>query len=77
MYIKIKYKTPNYVRTKGKIYLDNPNIVFGTNITLHQGVHFFGHGKIILCDNVSIGKDTIIFAAEEVYIDNDTSIAAK
>lgn len=75
--IKKIYKTHNAIKIYGKVQLDNPNIVFGENVSLYSGVQIWGDGKITIGDNVSIGKDTIIFAHEPMIIGNDTLIAGQ
>lgn len=75
--IRKKYKTHNLINLYGKVQLDNPNIIFGKNISLYSGVQIWGDGQITLGDNVAIGKDTIIFAHEPMCIGNDTSIAGQ
>jgi len=75
--IRKRYKTENVIKLYGKVQLDNPNIIFGNNIFLHSGVQIWGDGQISLGDNVAIGKDTIIFAHEPMYIGSNTSIAGQ
>lgn len=69
------------VNILGQIYLNVPyhgkNVKIGKNVTIYPGVYFWGDGEISIGDNVSIGKDTIIYAAERVYIGSDTNIAAQ
>ena len=76
-YVKKKYKIKNTINVYGKVQLDNPNIIFGNNVSLYSGVQIWGDGQIKLGDNVAIGKDTIIFAHGPMFIGNDTAIAAQ
>lgn len=76
-YIKSRYSINGNINILGKVYLDNPNIYFGDNVSIYEGVQIWGNGKIYIGDNTAIGKDTIIFAAENIYIGNDVSIAAQ
>ncbi|WP_214709011.1 MULTISPECIES: acyltransferase [unclassified Exiguobacterium] len=75
--VQNKYKTKSAIKIYGEVRLDNPNIIFGNNVSLYPGVQIWGNGMITLGDNVAIGKDTIIFAQESMTIGNDTSIAAQ
>ena len=75
--IRKRYRTSNKINLHGRVYLDNPNIKFGNNISLYPGVQIWGDALITIGDNVAIGKDTIIFAHKPMYIGDDTSIAAQ
>lgn len=75
--IKIIYHPNGFVHILGKVYLNNPNIIFGNNVTLYPNVHIFGLGKVTIMDNVSIGDGTIICAAEDIVIGKNTMIAAQ
>lgn len=77
IFLKLHYKTKGLVRIKGKIYMENPNVIFGKNNIIFEGVKFRGKGKIIIGDNVSISSDTIIYSDKEITIGNDTMIAAQ
>ena len=63
----------------GKIYLRNPNVHVGKNVTIYPGVMFWGDGKIVIGDNVDIGKDTIIYSSKEggIIIGNYSHIAGQ
>lgn len=64
----------------GKIYVINNNIVCGNNCLIMPGVQFFGDGKIVLGDRVSIGNNTIIYSSKHnggITIGNDVQIAAQ
>lgn len=64
----------------GKIYVINNNIVCGRNCLIMPGVQFFGDGKIIIGDRVSIGNNTIIYSSKGdggIYIGNNVQIAAQ
>lgn len=78
-YVKLSfvYPTDGFVNITGKVYLDNPNIIFGNNITLFPNVHIFGIGKVVLEDNVSIGDGTVICATSDISIGKNTMIAAQ
>jgi acetyltransferase-like isoleucine patch superfamily enzyme len=78
-YIKLStiYHPAGFVHVLGRIYLDNSNIKFGSNVTLYPNVHIFGSGKVTLEDNVSIGDGTIICAAQDITIGKNTMIAAQ
>lgn len=75
--IKFIYHPKGFVHVLGKVYLNNPNILFGKNVTLYPNVHIFGSGKVTIMDNVSIGDGTIICAAEDIVIGKNTMIAAQ
>ena len=78
-YIELRafYRPKGFVNILGKVYLDNPNIQFGRNVTVFPNVHIFGLGKVTLGDNVSIGDGTIICAAQDIVIGKNTMIAAQ
>lgn len=76
-WIKKRYKTRSKINIYGKIQLENPNIVFGNNVSLYSGIQIWGDAEVIIGDNVAIGKDTIIFAHQPMRIGNDTSIAGQ
>jgi len=75
--IRKRYNTQNLINLYGKVQLDNPNIIFGNNVSLYSGVQIWGDGQVSLGDNVAIGKDTIIFAHEPMYIGSNSSIAGQ
>lgn len=75
--LKLNYRTKNLVRIKGKIYMENPNVSFGKNDVIFDGVKFRGSGKIIIGNNVDIVSDTIIYSNKEVRIGDNTMIAAQ
>ena len=77
MKLWVIYKPKGLVTVLGKVYLNNPNIRFGSNVTLYPNVHIFGQGRVTLEDNVSIGDGTIICAAEDITIGKNTMIAAQ
>ena len=60
--LSVLYHPDGFVHILGKVYLNNPNIKFGRNVTLYPNVHIFGPGKVTLEDNVSIWDGTIICA---------------
>ena len=63
----------------GKIYVINKNIECGKNCLIMPGVQFFGDGKIILGDRVSIGNNTILYSSKGgggITIGNNVQIAA-
>lgn len=74
--LSVLYHPDGFVHILGKVYLNNPNIKFGRNVTLYPNVHIFGPGKVTLEDNVSIGDGTIICAAQDIVIGKNTMIAA-
>ena len=78
-YIKLAvvYHPDGFVHILGRVYLNNPNIKFGRNVTLYPNVHIFEPGKVTLEDNVSIGDGTIICAAQDIVIGKNTMIAAQ
>lgn len=78
-YIKLSiiYHPAGFVHVLGKVYLNNPNIKFGHNVTLYPNVHIFGLGKVTLEDNVSIGDGTVICAAQDIVVGKNTMIAAQ
>lgn len=69
----------NTLKIYGEIYLINPNIELGKNVVLYPNIMFFGDGKIIIEDNVSIGMGTIIYSSKKggVHIGKNTQIAAQ
>lgn len=71
------YRPKGYINILGKVYLENPNITFGSNVTLYPNVHIFGLGHIIIGDNVAIGDGTIICANKDIIIQKNTMIAAQ
>lgn len=73
--LSVLYHPDGFVHVLGVVYLDNPNIKFGRNVTLYPNVHIFGSGKVTLEDNVSIGDGTIICAAQDIIIGKNTMIA--
>lgn len=75
--IKKKYNLKKHIEISGKVTLDNPNIFFGENVSLYDGVQIWGTGKVELGDNVAIGKDTIIFSNHSITIGDNTLIAAQ
>lgn len=75
--LSVLYHPDGFVHVLGVVYLDNPNIKFGRNVTLYPNVHIFGSGKVTLEDNVSIGDGTIICAAQDIIIGKNTMIAAQ
>lgn len=48
----------------GKIYVRNPNVYVGENVTLYPGVMFQGTGKIYIGNNTFIENNTIIYSEE-------------
>lgn len=50
------------------IYILNPNVCIGNNVTIYPNVMFFGEGKIIIEDNVKIGNNVVIYASKGSYI---------
>lgn len=75
--VKILYHTKSKVNILGKVYLNNPNIKFGNNVTLYPNVHILGQGTIEIGDNVVIGDGTIVCAAQDIKIGNDSMVAAQ
>lgn len=69
----------NNLKILGKVTLINNNIKVGKNVTIFPNVMLFGDGPIIIGDNVDIGNNTIIYAADKyggVSIGNNSMIAA-
>ena len=62
----------------GRVYVNATDVSIGDNLTLYPGVYFWGDGKIVVGDNCSIGKDTLIFAAKDagVHFGDNVLIAA-
>lgn len=50
------------------IYVLNPNVKIGNNVTIYPNVTFFGDGEIIIEDNVKIGNNVIIYASKNSYV---------
>lgn len=65
------------IKILGCVSVRATNIKIGNNVTIYPGVMFWGDGKIVIGNNVNIGKDTIIFAKKSVTIGDDTIIAAQ
>jgi acetyltransferase-like isoleucine patch superfamily enzyme len=70
---------PNGLIIRGKIYLENKNILIGKNVDIYPGVTFAGNGLIRIGDNCKIGQNTIIYANNNggVVIGDNTIIAAQ
>ncbi|WP_127579948.1 acyltransferase [Paenibacillus koleovorans] len=75
--LKIYLKYGAKVKVLGMVDIQATHIIWGRNVKLYSGVQISGNGKIILGDNVAIGKDTIIFSGESVTIEANTLIAAQ
>lgn len=74
--------TNNYVnnlKILGHINIINTNIKIGSQVTIFNGVTFFGDGPIIIGDKVNIGENTIIYSSKNagVSIGDNTQIAAQ
>lgn len=76
-FYKKAHGIPSDVILFDKIYLDAKNVKFGNRVTIYPGAQIWGPGKILIGDNVAIGKDTIILGVDEIVIGNDVSIAAQ
>lgn len=72
-----KYIEKYDISIKSNVQLDNSNIRFGKNVMLYSGVQIWGTGHITIEDNVAIGKNTIIFANQDMIIGANTLIAAQ
>lgn len=59
---------PSKVSVLGKIYVRNPNVYVGENVTLYPGVMFQGEGKIIIGDDTSILNNTIIYSEKDAVV---------
>lgn len=77
LYYQNRYGIKGKLNIVGRVRLDNPNIRFGNNVTLFEGVQIWGKGLVEIGDNTAIGKDTIIFAAEKISIGSDVAIAGQ
>lgn len=68
----------NFFKIVGPVYVLNPNVILGKNVTIYPGVMFFGNGPIVIGDNSKIGNNTIIFSSLDggVSIGSNTIIAA-
>ncbi|WP_400243854.1 acyltransferase [Niallia sp. JL1B1071] len=75
--LKIFIKYGAKVKVLGQVEINANNIVWGENIKLYSGVQLSGRGRIILGDNVAIGKDTLILSEDSIEIMKDTIIAAQ
>ena len=60
---------------KGDVYLNAKHVKFGKNVSLFQGVYFWGY-NIIVGSNVDIGINTIIYSKKNVTIGDNTVIGA-
>lgn len=63
----------------GSVTVLAKDVIAGNNLTVFPGAYFWGDGPIHFGDNVTIGKDSIIFARRGggVFIGSDVSIAAQ
>lgn len=63
----------------GKIYCENGTLEIGENVIIYPGVMFSGNGKIVIGNNVKIGKDVILYANKNggIEIGDNTIIAAQ
>ncbi len=75
---KVGHKLRN-VTVKGKLTFERCSIEMGENVVLYPDVSFTGNGKIMIGNNVKIGKGVIIYANEKggVEIGDNTIIAAQ
>lgn len=75
---KVGHKLKN-VTVKGKLTFERCTIEMGENVVLYPDVSFTGNGKIVIGNNVKIGKGVIIYANEKggVEIGDHTIIAAQ
>lgn len=74
---QITYHSGHNLRISRGVTIESQNIVFGQNVYVYPNVHIFGGGKLVLGDNIVIGDGTVICCANEIYIGNDTMIAAQ
>ena len=53
----------------GKMYLRNPNVHIGKNVTLYPGVMLYGEGEIYIGDNTYLCNNTMVYSEKgyEVY----------
>ncbi len=65
-------------RVLGKVYVNATSVRIGRNVTIYPGVYFWGDGDILIGDNCSIGKDTLMFASKNggIHIGDNVLIAA-
>lgn len=76
--IKFKYKNiGKNLMVKENSKIEVSKLKCGDNVTIYEGVHFWGSGEIIIGNNTSIGEGTIIFAKERVFIGDDCLIAGQ
>ena len=61
----------------GKIYLRNPQVHVGKNVTLYPGVMLYGEGDIYIGDNTFLCNNTMIYSEKghAVYIGANCMIA--
>ena len=61
----------------GKMYLRNPNVHIGKNVTLYPGVMLYGEGEIYIGDNTYLCNNTMVYSEKgyEVYIGSNCMIA--
>lgn len=66
------------LKIHGKVFVMNRHVKIGSNVSLYPGVQFFGDGPIEIGDNVSIGNNTLIYAAKDagIKIGNNVMIGA-
>lgn len=78
--MKTKTKLKNMPKVLGKVYFRSKkhDIKIGKNITIFPGVVFWGTGKLIIGDNVTLGDRVIILASKNggIKIGDNTMIAA-
>lgn len=77
LYKKITGNKSRSLKTKGKVYFWNKNVILGDNVSIYPGVTFSGTGKITIGDNVAIGNNTVIVAKDNISIGDNTLIAAQ
>lgn len=67
------------LKIKGKVIIDNTNLLVGKDVTIYPNVTFWGDGKIVIGNGVSIGQGTIIYSSKEngcLEIGDGTHISA-
>lgn len=74
---KAYHGIPSGVRILGPVNIDASDVTFGSHVTIWQGTHIWGTGKIVIGDNVAIGNDVVIYSDASIHIGNDTSIAGQ
>lgn len=56
------------------VRINAPNMVIGTNITIHHDTTIYGEGKLVIGHNVWIGEHSVINCTSGLWIGNNVGI---